>query len=155
MKFTQAWLDNTRDGTPGAAAKVLAKVQLVAQCETSVLELPEGSKSRVAVLGLLEHFKSYRHYDQCFNPSASTPGTDCEDRHDPFDTMRADLCNMGCVVLDFFFDLFANELDKDLNELIKKHTGAIATLQWQVLDALDALDAVVAQSEEDADRGGR
>ena len=129
-------------------------MQLVAQCETSVLELPEGSKSRVAVLGLLEHFKSYRHYDQCFNPSASTPGTDCEDRPAAFATMRADLCKMGCAVLgravlDFFSDLFANEFDNDLNELIKKHTGAIATLQWQ------ALNAVIAQSEEDADRGGR
>ena len=52
----------------------------------------------------------------------------------PFDTMRAYLCKMGCVVLDFFFDLFANEHDKELNDLIKNHTGAIAMLPWQDLD---------------------
>ena len=59
-QITQEWLDKGRDGTPGTVARVLAKVQLVGQCEASVLELPEGSKSRGAVIGLLEHFKSYR-----------------------------------------------------------------------------------------------
>ena len=132
LQITQAWLDKGRDGTPGTIARVLAKVQLVGQCEASVLELPEGSKSRGAVLGLLEHFRSYCHYDQHF-ASASTPGEDCEDGPDPFETTRADLCKMGCAVLDFFFDLFANENDKDLNDLIKKNTGAIAMLPWQDL----------------------
>ena len=43
------------------------------------------------------------------------------------------MCKLGCAVLDFFFDLFANEHDKDLNDLIKNHTGAIAMLPWQEL----------------------
>ena len=41
---------------------------------------------------------------------------------------------MGCSATDFLFDLFAGDHDKDLSDLIKPHTGAIAMLPWQNLD---------------------
>ena len=44
------------------------------------------------------------------------------------------LCKTGGAVLDYLFDLFAGEYDKDLNELLKKHTCCAALLPWAELE---------------------
>ena len=100
-QMSQEWLDKGRDGTPGIVSTVLVKMQLVSQCKAWVSELPEDSRSRADVLGLLEHFRSYWHYDQHFAKSSASTLGDGEDEPDPFGTTRSALCKMGCSVTDF------------------------------------------------------
>ena len=144
--ITQEWLDKARNGTPGCVARVLAKLQLVANCEGLVAELPATSKTKATLECVLKHFVSYGSYNKAFatrSPSASTPGGDAsvaepqpladddqEAEEDPFEKMRAGLCKTGGMVLDFLFDLYAGEHDKDLNELLKKHSCCAALLPW-------------------------
>ena len=40
---TIEWLDKARNHTPGAVSRVLANMQLVANCEGMVSQLPESS----------------------------------------------------------------------------------------------------------------
>ena len=102
-------------------------------------ELPTSSKTKQTLNGILRHVGSYGSYQKAFAAkTCSTPpcpdagsqssrvdtatGPDVPDEapEDPFEKLRAGLCKMGGTVLDFLFDLFAGERDKDLNELLKK-----------------------------------
>jgi len=64
----------------------------------------------------------------------SSAGEDQEAEVDPFEKLRADMCKTGGTVLDFMFDLFAGEYDKDLNELLKKHACCATLLPWTELE---------------------
>ena len=150
VTITQEWLDKTRDGKPGVVARVLAKQQLVAVFEALVLELPEKSVARTNLSRLVPLFASYSAYNAAFHDaSASTPGdadpdeeaggaptpaAEAEEAEDPFETVRKSLCKTGATALDFLFDIFACEVDDDLNDFLQKYPGASGLLQWSNLE---------------------
>ena len=144
---TVEWLDKTRDGTPGAVFQVLAKNQMVKHCERLVGELPPGTRTKTNLESVIAKFQGHASYNIAFSTAStrgddgpdggegSTPeeggATECED---PFDVFRRTLCKTGAAMLDFLFDWFAGDLDKDISELLKKHSGsAIGLLPWEDL----------------------
>jgi len=151
---TMEWLDKTRDGTPGALFKVLAKLQLVLHCRRLVSELPEGTRTKANLETVLSKFTGYDAYNNAFSTptdgdtgeaDASTLGESAADAdastlgesaaEDPFDKLRQTLCKTGMAMLDFLFDVFAGEHDKDFENLGKKHGGAtIGLLPWGDLE---------------------
>ena len=127
------WLDKSRDGTPGCIARVLAKMQLVMHCRSLVSELPDGSATRAEMLRVLDKFSSYTTYGTAFG-ARSTPASKDEDAKDPYESFRETLSKTGVVVLDFLFDLFAGDLDKDLDKMVQKHgCEKIGLLEWSSL----------------------
>jgi hypothetical protein len=140
-KITQEWLDKGRDGTPGAVIRVLAKLQLANHCEALVAELPDGTKAKTDLPTIMEPYRSYTSYQTAF-AGASTPGPaatadppeEVEAKPDPFEQIRESLRKTGCSVLDFLYDVFAGDHDKDLNDLLKNHQGPVALLPWSDLE---------------------
>ena len=156
--ITMDWLDKGRDGTPGATYKVLAKTQLVLHAKRLVSELPDGTKTKSDLEKLLIHFHGYDAYNAAFSTTstcgarsadagvggdegdgvhgadAATLGEQASPEDDPFQKMRSELCKTGMTFLDFLFDFFAGEHDKDLVELVKKHGGSLALLPWQDME---------------------
>jgi len=150
---TMEWLDKARDGTPGAVFKVLAKMQMVKHCERLVSELPPGSRTKANLETVLSKFQGYAAYNEAFSTTstgradASTLGGEAEGADDadastlggeaecaepdPYDELRKTLCKTGVAMLDFLYDWFAGDHDKDLEVLGQKHGGAaIGLLPW-------------------------
>ncbi|MCP4245200.1 MAG: hypothetical protein GY772_32085 [bacterium] len=138
--ITVEWLDKSRPGSVGACLRTLAKCQLVRHVTSMVEELPEESKARTEMLDIMKHFTSYRAYAQAFG-SASTPAaapgagvqSDPEAK-DPFERIREAASKPAQTVLDFLFDVFACEHEKDISNLCEKQPGSVGRLQWSHLD---------------------
>lgn len=125
--LTVEYLDKTRDGVPGCCHKVLAKVQLVAHVRGLVNDLPEAIKARASFLAIIDCFISYGTFNKAFGPNAdghaSTLADDgmCDEQMDPFEKMRSGLCKTGQCLLDFLFDVFSGEHEKDVVALLQKN----------------------------------
>ncbi len=136
--ITVEWLDKARDGTIGCVHKVLAKVQLVHHCRSLVRDAPPESKTREELLKVLDCFNSYRTYIAAFDASTleQTERTEPQGDNveDPLVALRALYCKTGQNLLDFLFDVFAGDFDKDIGELLRKHSGMIGLLVWTELD---------------------
>jgi hypothetical protein len=123
------WLDKGKDGSAGAVARILAKIQLVIHCRALTDELPEDSGTRKELTGVLQSFESYKVFEERFG--ASTPaGGDA----DPYCRARNALSKTGQTVLDFLFDVFSGEHDKAIGACVQKHTGALGLIQWSTLE---------------------
>ena len=129
---TVEWLDKSRDGTPGACHRTLAKVQLVMHIHSLLEGLPAHASARKEAPQVMAPFATYATYTATFKKS---PVMDSETAaEDPFVTLRKTLCKAGQTILDFLFDVFEGSHDKDLNSLCKAHTGAIGLLRWDALE---------------------
>ncbi len=146
--ITVEWLDKSRSGSVGACLRTLAKCQLVSHVTSMVEQLPEESKARTEMLDIMKHFTSYRAYAQAFGNastlacgSASTPAAAPDagvqsdpEAKDPFERIREAASKPAQTVLDFLFDIFACEHEKDIANLCGKQPGSVARLQWSHLD---------------------
>ena len=155
--ITMEWLDKARDGTPGALYKALGKIQMAKHCERLVADLPAGTRTKANLEAVVSKFGGYEAYHKAFaTPTASTLGEVGADAStlgevaagDPFDEFRQTLCKTGATMLDFLFDWFAGDHDKDLENLCKKQAGsAIGLLAWAELagEAASAWHGVLRQ----------
>ena len=147
--ITMEFLDKDRHSNLGIIHRVLAKIQLIRQCDDMVRELPGETKTKTDLENLLTKFQGYNTYNTAFQTdsaaSASTPGDadenpdastlgEASDKTDPFEDLRNGLCKTGIALLDVLFDFFACEYEKELGDLLKKHTGAIALLNFSDLE---------------------
>ena len=134
--ITCEWLDKTRDGHPGCVNKVLAKAQMVLQLKAMASELPEDSKTRVDCLTALAQYTNYDVFNKAFAQSeGATAVGEVNEETDPFRKMRNELAKTAQMLLDFLFDVFEGQFDKDISNLCaKSNGGAIGLLQWMDLE---------------------
>ena len=133
--ITVEFLDKTRDGVPGCCHKVLAKVQLVAHLRGLSTDLPTQSRARASFLAILDCFITYGTYNKSFGQNTDATLSDDAEKTDPFDKMRSNSCKTGQCMLDFLFDVFGGEHDKDLIALLQKNAAInVGLLDWNDLD---------------------
>ena len=133
---TVEWLDKSRDGTPGCVQRVFAKAQCVEHFRGVAEEFPTEGATRAELLKVLRYFRSYAAYGQAFG-SASTPaggGEEREESVDPYETARLELGKVGASLLDFLFDVFAGEHDKDIASLVQAQDKCVGTISWGDLE---------------------
>ena len=118
---TVAYLDRTRDGTPGFVPRTLGRLCLVQYVRMLTEDLRPSSQcaSVVADMDKLMHIlQSHKRFEKTFDPSTQEDGGDEGHVTDAFKQEHMKT-KAGNEALDFFFDLYSGEYEEQMSEFLK------------------------------------